>query len=74
MFKIFSRFFGTLPQNQRKVSLMKLFFDKKAQSFMEYAILIMVITTALVAMYPYIRRSINARLKQIQVELNESKR
>ena len=53
---------------------MKLFFDKKAQSFMEYAILIMVITTALGAMYAYIRRSINARLKQIQVELNESKR
>lgn len=54
--------------------MFKIFFHKKAQSFMEYVMVILVITTALVAMYPYIRRSINARLKQIQVELNESKR
>ncbi|MEK6727837.1 MAG: hypothetical protein AABY28_04090 [Candidatus Omnitrophota bacterium] len=52
----------------------KIFYNKKAQSFLEYVMLTLVITTALVAMYPYMRRSINARLKQIQVELNESKR
>lgn len=49
-------------------------FSKKAQSFLEYVMLIGVITAALLAMYPYIRRAMNARLKQIQVELDESKR
>jgi Flp pilus assembly pilin Flp len=47
---------------------------KKAQSFMEYAVLLAIISAALVAMYPYMQRAINARLKQIQVELDESKR
>lgn len=36
--------------------------------------LVMVISAALVAMYQYMQRSVNARLKQIQTELNESKR
>ena len=54
--------------------MLKIFLNKKAQSFLEYVMVILVITSALVAMYPYMRRSINARLKQIQVELNESKR
>ena len=52
----------------------KIFLNKKAQSFLEYVMLILVITTALVAMYPYMRRAVNARLKQLQLELNESKR
>jgi Flp pilus assembly pilin Flp len=47
---------------------------KKAQSFMEYAVLIAIISAALIAMYPYMQRAINARLKQLQVELDESKR
>lgn len=41
---------------------------------MEYAVLTMVIAAALIAMYPYMQRAINARLKQVQVELNESMR
>lgn len=48
--------------------------NKRAQSFLEYVMLIAVITAALLAMYPYLRRAMNARLKQIQVELDESKR
>lgn len=54
--------------------MLKIFYNKRAQSFLEYVMLIMVITTALVAMYPYIQRSINARLKQVQEELDESRR
>ena len=52
----------------------KIFLNKKAQSFLEYVMLIVVIAAALIAMYPYMQRAINARLKQIQVELDESKR
>lgn len=47
---------------------------KKAQSFLEYAMLIMVISAALLAMFTYMQRSVNARLKEIQLELDESKR
>jgi len=54
--------------------MLRIIYHKRAQSFLEYVMLIMVITTALVAMYPYMQRAINARLKQIQVELDESKR
>jgi len=52
----------------------KFFSNKKAQSFMEYTILVIVISAALIAMQQYIQRSINARLKQVQVELDESRR
>jgi len=52
----------------------KTFYQKKAQSFLEYTMLILVVTAALIAMYPYMQRAINARLKQIQVELDESRR
>jgi len=48
--------------------------DRKAQSFIEYTMLILVIAAALIAMQQYMQRSINARLKQVQQELNESKR
>lgn len=54
--------------------MFKVFYNKKAQSVLEYVTLIMIITAALIAMYPYMNRAINARLKQIQVELDESKR
>lgn len=47
---------------------------KKAQSFLEYALVVVVITAALLAMYPYMRRAVNARLKHIQVELDEWRR
>jgi len=45
--------------------------NSKAQSFLEYAFLITVISAALTAMYTYMNRAMNARLKQAQVELNE---
>lgn len=54
--------------------MLRLFFNKKAQNFIEYVLLISVISAAMMAMYPYMRRAINARLKQIQVELDEGKR
>lgn len=49
-------------------------FGKRAQSFLEYAMLIIIVSAALIAMQQYIQRSINARLKQVQQELDESKR
>jgi Flp pilus assembly pilin Flp len=52
----------------------KIFYNKRAQNFLEYAILISVISIALIAMVPYIQRAVNARLRQIQLELDESKR
>jgi Flp pilus assembly pilin Flp len=36
--------------------------------------LVLVISAALIAMYQYMQRSINARLKQVQTELDESRR
>jgi len=47
---------------------------KYAQSFLEYAFLISVISAALMTMVTYINRAMNARLKQVQVELNEKYR
>jgi len=46
--------------------------NRKAQNFIEYAALIMVISVALVAMNVYIRRATNARLAQVRAELSES--
>ncbi len=54
--------------------MLKVFYNRRAQNFMEYTMLVIVIVTALLAMRQYIQRSMNARLKQIQTELNESKR
>lgn len=48
--------------------------NKRAQSFLEYTMLIMVIAAALIAMQQYLQRSMNARLKQVQQELDESRR
>ena len=42
----------------------------KSQSFLEYSMLIIIVAAALTAMFTYINRSANARLKQIQDELN----
>lgn len=52
----------------------KIFYNRRAQSILEYVMLVSVIAAALIAMNVYMRRAINARLKQIQVELTESKR
>ncbi len=46
----------------------------KAQNFIEYAALIMLISAALIAMKIYIQRAMNARLAQVRAELNESVR
>ncbi|MFA5411448.1 MAG: hypothetical protein WC321_06310 [Candidatus Omnitrophota bacterium] len=54
--------------------MLKIFYNKRAQNFLEYTMLIMVIAAALIAMQQYIQRSLNARLKQVQQELDESRR
>lgn len=54
--------------------MLKIFYHKRAQSFLEYTMLILVISAALIAMQQYMQRSINARLKQVQQELDESRR
>ena len=43
---------------------------RKGQGVIEYTILILLIAAALTAMTTYIMRSMNARLKQAQDELN----
>jgi len=52
----------------------RIFLRRRAQSLMEYTMLIMVITAALMAMYQYMSRSVNARLRQVQEELSEARR
>ena len=47
---------------------------RKGQSVLEYAMLIIIVSLAIIAMQQYISRSMNARLKQIQLELDESRR
>lgn len=47
---------------------------KRAQSILEYTLLITVIAAALVTMQRYVRNALNARLKQVQEELNVSSR
>jgi uncharacterized protein (UPF0333 family) len=43
---------------------------RKGQSVLEYSLLIIIIAAALTAMTTYIMRSMNARVKQAQEELN----
>jgi len=43
---------------------------RSGQSFIEYTMLIIIVGAALIAMTTYIMRSVNARLKQDQQELN----
>lgn len=54
--------------------MFKIFYSKRAQNFIEYSVLVAVIAAALIAMQQYINRAMNARLKQVQLELDESKR
>lgn len=54
---------------------MLLFFcRKRAQSVLEYATLIIMVSIALIAMYAHIRRAVNSRLKNVQLELDEWRR
>ena len=43
----------------------------KAQSISEYAVLMIAVAAAIVAMYVYLNRSVQARFKQIESEINE---
>ncbi|MDD5246490.1 MAG: hypothetical protein PHS09_03750 [Candidatus Omnitrophica bacterium] len=53
---------------------MKKFSRCRGQSFLEYAMLLVVVTIAIMAMFPYMRRAVNSRLKHIQMEMNEWRR
>jgi Flp pilus assembly pilin Flp len=44
--------------------------DRKAQSTIEYAVLIGIVTAALITMWTYTKRSIQGRLKQVEEELD----
>jgi len=56
------------------MSIFRGMHKKSAQNLLEYTVLVSVISAALLAMGLYIQRSINARIKQAQIELDESKR
>ncbi|MBU1998954.1 MAG: hypothetical protein KKE64_05610 [Candidatus Omnitrophica bacterium] len=43
---------------------------KRAQSIIEYVLLFVIVASAIIVTNKYISRSMNARLKQIQEELN----
>jgi len=44
---------------------------KKAQSIIEYALLIALVAAAFIAMHTYVSRSVQSRLKQVEDEMNE---
>jgi hypothetical protein len=44
---------------------------KKAQSFLDYALLIAIVSVSLAAMSGYVIRSINARVFHIKADLND---
>ena len=50
--------------------MMNFMRKKKAQSILEYAILIAVVTAALISMSLYVRRAIQANLKTIENQIN----
>ena len=54
--------------------MLRIIYNKKAQNFLEYAMLILILSAALMAMNKYVYRSIQARLKQVQTDLNAAKR
>ncbi len=49
------------------------FFSKKAQSTFEYAVLITVVISAIIAMHTYMRRAAQGRLKSIELDLNDER-
>ncbi len=44
--------------------------NRKAQNIVEYVLLFVIVASAIIVTNKYISRSMNARLKQIQEELN----
>ncbi len=51
---------------------MVLRLNKKAQSILDYAVLVAIISAAIVAMHTYLYRAIQGKLKQVQDELYEA--
>ena len=49
---------------------MRILTHNKGQNVIEYTMLIIIVAAALMAMSTYVMRSMNARLKQTQEELN----
>ena len=43
---------------------------KKAQSILEYALLILTVVAAVMAMNLYVSRAVNARLRSVELEIN----
>jgi len=48
-------------------------FCKKGQSTFEYAVLITVVVAAIIAMHTYMRRAVQGRLKNVEVDLNQER-
>lgn len=48
-------------------------FSRKAQTTLEYAILIAIVAGAVLSMHSYTRRAIQARLKTTELDLNEER-
>jgi hypothetical protein len=44
---------------------------KKAQTYLEYAMLIAAVSAALISMGLYVRRSVQANLKIVEVQVND---
>ena len=49
------------------------FFNKKAQTTFEYAVLITIVVGAILAMHTYMRRAVQGRLKGVELDLNEER-
>lgn len=54
--------------------MLKIFYSKRAQSILEYSMLVIILATAFMAMQQYIQRGVNSRMRQITQELDESRR
>jgi len=52
----------------------KLFLGKRGQHFLEYTMLILIISAAIIAIRQYMLRSLNWQFKQIQEEISEPTR
>lgn len=52
----------------------KMFFNRKAQSIIEYVMLFLIVAAAIAVTHKYVYRSMNARLKQIQEELSYTRK
>jgi len=46
--------------------------EKRAQSTLEYAMLVAVVAAAFIAMHTYVQRSVQANLKSLEDQINDS--